>query len=142
MKTFLLKKQDVSRKWWLIDADGLVLGRMATKLALMLMGKDKPTYTPHVDSGDYIVVVNADKVRVTGNKAQQREYDYFTHYPGGHRYRTFADMFAAKPEKVIEMAVKRMLPKNKLARRMILRLKAVRGHEHHFQAQKPETLKL
>ena len=142
MKTFLLKKQDIVRKWWLIDADGLILGRMSTKIALMLMGKDKPTYTPHVDCGDCVIVVNAEKVRVTGNKAEQREYDYFTHYPGGHRVKTFADLFATRPEKVIELSIKRMLPKNKLGRRMTLRLKVVRGPEHHFQAQKPETIKL
>ena len=140
MKTFLMNKQDVERKWRLVDAEGLVLGRMATKIALILMGKDKPTYTPYVDCGDFVVVVNAEKVRVTGSKAEQREYDYYTHYPGGHRFKSFADMFATKPEKVIEMAVKRMLPKNKLARRMILRLKIVRGPEHDHQAQKPEGI--
>ena len=135
-----MKKQDVQRKWWLVDANGMVLGRMATQIALMLMGKTRPTYTPHVDCGDFVIVVNAEKVRVTGSKAEQREYDYYTHYPGGHRYTSFADMFAAKPEKVIELAVKRMLPKNKLARRMILRLKIVRGLEHDHQAQKPEKI--
>ncbi|MBN2018961.1 MAG: 50S ribosomal protein L13 [Sedimentisphaerales bacterium] len=140
MKTFLMKSEDVQRKWRLVDANGQVLGRMATKIALMLMGKHQPTYTPHVDCGDYVVVVNAEKVRVTGSKAEQREYDYYTHYPGGHRCKTFADMFAKKPEKVVELAVKRMLPKNKLARRMILRLKVVRGPEHHYQAQKPEKI--
>jgi large subunit ribosomal protein L13 len=113
---------------------------MATQIALILMGKTRPTYTPHVDGGDFVVVVNAEKVRVTGNKAEQREYDYYTHYPGGHRYTSFADMFAARPEKVIELAVKRMLPKNKLGRRMILRLKIVRGPEHDHHAQKPEKI--
>lgn len=140
MKTFLMNKQDVERKWRQVDADGLVLGRMATRIALILMGKDKPTYTPYVDCGDFVIVVNAEKVRVTGSKAEQREYDYYTHYPGGHRYTSFAEMFAQRPEKVIELAVKRMLPKNKLARRMILRLKVVRGPEHDHQAQKPEKI--
>jgi len=140
MKTFLLKKQDVQRKWWLVDADGAILGRLSAKLAPILMGKTQPTYTPYVDCGDFVIVVNAEKVRVTGSKAEQREYDYFTHYPGGHRYTSFADMLARKPEKVIELAVKRMLPKNKLARRMILRLKIVRGPEHDHQAQRPEKL--
>lgn len=135
-----MNKQDVERKWWLVDADGLILGRMAVGLATILMGKDKPTYTPYVDCGDFVIVVNAEKVRVTGSKAEQREYDYYTHYPGGHRFTSFAEMFAEKPEKVIEMAVRRMLPKNKLARRMILRLKAVRGSEHDHQAQKPEKI--
>ena len=137
-----MKKEDVQRKWWLIDAEGQVLGRMSVPIALALMGKNRPTYTPYVDCGDCVIVINAEKVRVTGNKAEQREYDYYTHYPGGHRYTSFADMFAAKPEKVIEMAVKRMLPKNKLGRRMLLRLKIVRGPEHKYQAQKPETMKI
>jgi large subunit ribosomal protein L13 len=140
MKTFLMKREDVERRWWLVDADGVVLGKMAAKVARILMGKTKLTYTPYVDCGDYVIVVNAGKVRVTGSKAEHREYDYFTHYPGGHRYVGFSDMLARKPEKVIEMAVKRMLPKNKLARRMILRLKVVRGTEHDHQAQKPEKI--
>jgi len=142
MKTFLMRSEDVERKWWLINAEGLVLGRMAVKIATMLMGKHRPTYTPSVDCGDFVVVTNAEKVRVTGSKAEQREYDYFTHYPGGHRYTTFAEMFAEKPEKVIELAVRRMLPKNKLGRHMLLRLKVVRGPEHHHQAQKPEEIKI
>jgi len=140
MKTFLIKEKDVQRKWWLVDADGVVLGRMATRIALILMGKTKPTYTPHVDCGDFVIVVNAEKVHVTGSKAEQKEYDYYTYYPGGHRFVSFTDMLARRPEKVVELAVRRMLPKNKLARRMILRLKAVRGPEHDHQAQKPEKI--
>jgi large subunit ribosomal protein L13 len=140
MKTFLIKEKDVERKWWLIDAEGAILGRMATRIARILMGKNRPTYTPYVDCGDFVVVVNADKVRVTGSKAEQREYDYYTQYPGSHRYVSLADMLARKPEKVVELAVKRMLPKNKLSRRMILRLKAYRGPEHEHQAQKPEKM--
>ena len=135
-----MKKQDVQHKWWLVDANGVILGRMATQIALVLMGKHRPTYTPHVDGGDSVIVINAEKVKVTGSKAEQREYDYYTHYPGGHRYTSFSRMFAEKPEKVIEMAVKRMLPKNKLARRMILRLKIWRGAEHEHQAQSPEKI--
>ena len=144
MKTFLMKTEDVQaqRKWWLVNADGAVLGRMSTKIARVLMGKNKPTYTPYVDGGDVVVVVNAEKVRVTGAKAEQREYDYYTRYPGGHRYQSFSDMFATRPEKVIELAVKRMLPKNKLGRHMILRLKIVRGPEHEYQSQKPEEMKI
>jgi large subunit ribosomal protein L13 len=142
MKTFLMKTADVKRKWWLVDADGLVLGRMATRIARILMGKNTPTYTPYVDGGDCVIVVNAEKVRVTGKKAEQREYDYYTRYPGGHTYTSFSNMFAAKPEKVIELAVKRMLPKNKLGRHMILRLKVVKGPEHEYKAQKPEELKI
>ncbi|MCJ7729676.1 MAG: 50S ribosomal protein L13 [Sedimentisphaerales bacterium] len=140
MKTFLMKKQDIERKWWLIDANEVVLGRMAARIAPILMGKTRPTYTPHADMGDFVIVVNADKVRVTGSKAEQREYDYYTHHPGGHRYTSFAEMFATRPEKVIELAVRRMLPKNKLGRHMLLRLKVVRGPEHEHQAQKPEKI--
>jgi large subunit ribosomal protein L13 len=140
MKTFLMKKEEVQRKWWLVDADGVVLGRMATQIALVLMGKHRPTYTPHVDCGDTIVVINAEKVKITGSKAEQREYDYYTHYPGGHRHRSLAEMLATKPEKVIEMAVNRMLPKNKLGRHMLLRLKVVRGDKHKYETQKPEKM--
>ncbi len=140
MKTFLMKSEDVERKWWLVDADGQILGRMATRIALMLMGKHRPTYTPHVDCGDFVIVVNAEKVRVTGSKAEQREFDYYTHYPGGYKSTSFAELFARRPEKVIELTVRRMLPKNKLARRMILRLKSYRGPEHEHQAQKPEKI--
>jgi large subunit ribosomal protein L13 len=106
-----------------VDADGAVLGRMASKIAPILMGKNKPTYTPHVDTGDYVVVVNAEKIQVTGNKAKTKEYDYYTHHPGGHKFVSFADMMAKKPERVIELAVRRMLPKNKLGRKMLKKLK-------------------
>jgi len=101
MKTFMMKAEDVQaqRKWWLINADGLVLGRMSTRIARILMGKNRPTYTPYVDGGDTVVVVNAEKVRVTGAKAEQREYDYFTHYPGGHGYTTFADISNRSPKR-------------------------------------------
>jgi large subunit ribosomal protein L13 len=115
---------------------------MAAKIAPILMGKNKPTYTPHVITGDYVIVVNADKIKVTGKKAQNKEYDYYTHYPGGHRYVSFADMMTKKPEKVIELAVKRMLPKNKLGRTMLRNLKVYRGPEHDHQAQRPEKIKL
>ncbi len=144
MKTFLMKAEEAQaqRKWWLINADGVVLGRMATKVSRLLTGKSKPTYTPHVDCGDTVVIINTEKVRVTGSKAEQREYDYFTHYPGGHRYTTFADMFKNKPEKVVELAIKRMLPKNKLGRHMLLRLKLVRGPKHAYEMQKPEEVKI
>ena len=135
-------KDTVERKWLLVDADGAVLGRLAAKLAMILMGKTKPTYTPHVDTGDYVVVINAEKVRVTGRKAQAKEYDYFTLYPGGHKYISFADMMARKPEKVIELAVKRMLPKNALAMHMLKKLKVYRGPEHEHQAQRPEKVEL
>ncbi|KPK45051.1 MAG: 50S ribosomal protein L13 [Phycisphaerae bacterium SG8_4] len=142
MKSFMAKNDQVEQKWVLVDAEGAVLGRMAAKIAPMLMGKTKPTYTPHVDTGDYVIVVNADKVRVTGKKAQSKEYDYYTHHPGGHKYVSFADMMAKEPEKVIQMAVRRMLPKNKLGRKMLKKLKVYRGPEHEQQAQRPEKIEL
>ena len=142
MKSFVVTKEQLEHKWYLVDADGAVLGRMAAKIAPILMGKNKPTYTPHVDSGDYVVVINAEKIRVTGKKAQQKQYDYYTHYPGGHRYVSFADMMAKKPEKVIELAVRRMLPKNKLAVKMLKKLKVYRSPDHEHQAQNPEKIEI
>jgi len=142
MKSFMAKKESCDRKWLLVDADSAVLGRLAVKLATILMGKNKPTYTPNVDTGDFVVVVNADKIRTTGRKAEVKEYDYYTKYPGGHRFVSFAEMMAKKPEKVLQLAVKRMLPKNKLGRDMLLKLKIYRGPEHEQQAQKPEKIKL
>jgi large subunit ribosomal protein L13 len=142
MKSFLAKKGEVEKKWLLVDADGAILGRMAAKIAPILMGKNKPTYTPFVDVGDYVVVVNAEKIRVSGKKAEQKEYDYYTHYPGGHKYVSFADMMARKPEKVVELSVRRMLPKNKLGRKMLKKLKVYRGPEHEHQAQGPEKIEL
>ena len=142
MKSFMAKKEQTEHKWLLVDAEGLVLGRMAAKIAPILMGKDKPTYTPHIDTGDYVIVVNAEKIKVTGKKAQQKEYDYYTHYPSGHKFVSFAGMMAKKPEKVVELAVRRMLPKNALGRKMLKKLKVYRGSEHDHQAQKPEKIKL
>ncbi len=142
MKSFMAKKAHVDSKWLLVDADGAILGRMAAKIAPVLMGKTKPTYTPHVDTGDYVIVVNADKIKVTGKKAQDKQYDYYTHFPGGHKFVSFADMMAKKPEKVIELAVRRMLPKNKLGRKMLKKLKVYRGSEHPHQAQRPEKVEI
>ena len=142
MKSYIAKKEDVTPDWVLVDAEDAVLGRLATKVAMILMGKTKPTYTPHVDTGDYVIVVNAEKIQLTGKKAQTKEYDYYTHFPGGHKYVSFADMIARKPERVIELAVRRMLPKNKLARQMLKKLKVYRGPEHENQAQKPEKIEL
>ena len=143
MKSFMAKKEEVGNpKWLLVDAEGAVLGRMAAKIAPILMGKTKPTYTPHVDTGDYVIVINADKVKLTGKKAQDKEYDYYTGYPGGHKFVSFADMMAKKPEKVVKLAVKRMLPKNKLGTKMLRKLKIYRGPEHEHQAQRPEKIEL
>jgi len=142
MKSFLAKKGQVEQKWLLVDADGAILGRMATKIAMILMGKTKPTYTRHVDTGDFVVVVNAEKLRIGGNKAQTKEYDYYTYYPSGHKYVSFAEMMDRKPEKVVELAVRRMLPKNKLGKQMLKKLKIYRGPKHEHQAQRPEKIEL
>ena len=142
MKCFMAKKNEVEQKWLLVDADDAVLGRLAAKIAPILMGKNKPIYTPYVDTGDYVIVVNAEKIKLTGKKADAKEYDYYTHYPGGHKYVSFADMLENKPEKVIELAVKRMMPKNKLGVAMLKKLKVYRGPEHENQAQKPEKIEL
>ncbi len=142
MKSFTVKKEQVEHKWVLVDAQDAILGRMASRIAPILMGKNKPTYTPHVDTGDFVIVINADKIKVTGKKADTKQYDYYTHFPGGHKYVSFADMMAKKPERVIELAVRRMLPKNKLGRKMLKKLKVYRGSEHEHQAQKPEKIEL
>lgn len=141
-KCFQAKTGEVSREWFCVDADGQVLGRLAAKLATVLMGKHKPTYTPHVDVGDFVVVTNAEKVRVTGAKAEQNEYDYYTYYPGGHKIIPFAKMMQKHPERVIETAVRRMLPKSALGRRQLSKLKVYRGSEHPHQAQCCEPLDL
>jgi large subunit ribosomal protein L13 len=142
MKTFMAKKDEVEQKWLLVDAENAILGRMAAQLAPILMGKNKPTYTPHVDVGDYVVVVNAEKVKLTGKKAEQKTYDWYTHHPGGHKYATFAEMIEKKPERVVELAVRRMLPKTKLGRKMLRKLKVYRGPDHEHQAQRPERIEL
>jgi large subunit ribosomal protein L13 len=142
MKSLMAKKEQTEHKWHVVDADGAVLGRLASKVAMVLMGKTKPTYTPHVDTGDYVVVINAGKIKVTGKKAENKQYDYYTHFPGGHKFVSFRDMLSRKPEKVIELAVRRMLPKTRLGRQMLKKLKVYRGPEHTHAAQRPEKLEL
>lgn len=142
MKSFLAKKGEFEQKWLLVDADGAFLGRLAAKITPILMGKTKPIYTPNVDTGDFVVVINAEKIRLSGKKAQTKEYDYYTRYPGGHKYVTFEELMAKKPEKVVELAVKRMLPKNALGNRMLKKLKIYRGAEHENAAQKPQAVKI
>lgn len=142
MKSFMAKKEQTENKWRIIDAQGQILGRVAAAVAPVLMGKTKPTYTPHVDTGDFVVIVNAEKIRVSGKKANMKEYDYYTGYPGGHKYVSFDDMMAKKPEKVVELAVKRMLPKSKLGKQMLKKLKIFRGPEHTHAAQKPEIMEI
>lgn len=142
MKSFLANKETVERNWRVIDADGAVLGRLAVKVAMTLMGKDKPTYTPHVDTGDFVIVVNADKVRVTGNKADIKEYQRYSGYPGGQKIIPYHQMIERHPERVVEMAVKRMLPKNTLGAHMYKKLKVYRGPEHDHAAQQPQIMEL
>lgn len=142
MKTFMAKKDQVEQKWLLVDADGAVLGRMASKLAMILMGKNKPTFTPHVDMGDFVVVVNADKIRITGNKAETKTYDSYSGYPGGHKFVSYEKMMDRKPERILELAVRRMLPKTQMGRKALSRLKVYRGPEHEHQAQQPQKVQL
>ncbi|OHB62671.1 MAG: 50S ribosomal protein L13 [Planctomycetes bacterium RBG_13_60_9] len=142
MKSFMAKENQVERKWRLVDADGAVLGRLAAKIAVILMGKDKPTYTPHVDVGDYIVVVNAEKIRLTGTKADTKMYNSYSRYPGGHKYTSFAHAMEKKPEWVVQTAVRKMLPKTQMGRRALKKLKIFRGPEHEHQAQQPEKVQL
>jgi len=142
MKSYLAKPGEVGGDWHLVDADQKVLGRMATQVATILMGKHKPTYTPHVLSGDFVVVVNAGKVRLTGRKMEQKTYDRYTYYIGGRKVDPIAKVMAKHPDRVIRLAVRRMLPKNKLGRAMLSRLKVYAGPTHPHQAQCPEPLEI
>jgi len=142
MKTVSTKPADVTRDWYVVDAEGKTLGRMATEIARRLRGKHKPEYTPHVDTGDYIIVVNAEKVRVTGNKAKDKMYYRHTGYPGGLRSMSFEKMVAHAPTRTVEFAVKGMLPKGPLGRAMYSKLKVYAGTEHPHQAQQPQALTL
>jgi large subunit ribosomal protein L13 len=142
MKTVSTKPAEVTRDWYVVDAEGLTLGRLATEIARRLRGKHKPEYTPHVDTGDYIVVVNAEKVHVTGKKAQDKMYYRHTGYPGGLRSMSFEQMVEHAPERTIEFAVKGMLPKGPLGRAMYTKLKVYAGNEHPHQAQQPQELTL
>jgi large subunit ribosomal protein L13 len=141
-KSFLAKPGSVESSWYLVDADGAILGRLAVKVAMILMGKHKASYTPHVDTGDHVVVINCEKIRLSGNKPDAKYYDYFTGYPSGLKTVSFRTLMAKRPEKVIELAVKRMLPKNRLGRQMFKKLKVYRGSTHNHSAQKPEKLEL
>ena len=140
MKTFMASPATIDRKWYVVDAEGMTLGRLASEVAKVLRGKNKPQFTPHVDTGDYVIVVNADKIKVTGKKMDQKIYYNHSDYVGGMRETTLAEMMAKKPEKVIELAVKGMLPKGPMGRDMIKKLHVYAGAEHANQAQKPEVL--
>jgi large subunit ribosomal protein L13 len=140
MKTFLPKPAREQRQWHVIDADGAVLGRLAVQVADILRGKNKPIYTPHLDAGDFVVVVNAEKVRLTGNKEQNKLYMSYSGWKGGEKYRSAAQMRAKKPEELIHHAVKGMIPKNRLGRQLLTKLKVYRGPTHPHAAQKPAPL--
>ena len=142
MKTYVAKPSDRQRDWYVVDASGKTLGRLATQIADTLRGKRKPAYTPHIDTGDFVVVVNAEKVAVTGNKRAQRLYHRHSGYPGGLRTRTLEQMMARRPEEVLRLAVKGMMPRNRLARKQLTKLKIYAGPEHPHRAQKPEPLEL
>jgi large subunit ribosomal protein L13 len=142
MKTYSAKPAEITREWYLVDADGKTLGRLATQIADTLRGKRKPIYTPHVDTGDFVVVVNAEKVRVTGAKLDQKMYHRHSGYPGGLRSRTLREQLDRRPTEVLRIAVKGMLPKNKLARHQITKLKIYAGPEHPHESQNPKPLDL
>ena len=142
MSTYLPKPGEIAAEWHVVDADNLVLGRLAARVAVVLQGKHKPTYAPNVQTGDFVVVLNADKVRVTGKKADVIEYDTYSRYPGGRKLYSYKTMNELHPERVVELAVKRMLPKNKIGRHMLTQLKVYTGTEHPHAAQQPKPLKL
>jgi large subunit ribosomal protein L13 len=142
MKTYTPKLQEIERRWWVVDADGQVLGRLATEIAHILRGKHKPMFTPHLDTGDFVIVINADKVRLTGDKAQKKSYFRHSGYMGGESFVLFRDMLAKHPERVIELAVKGMLPKNNLGRLMRRKLKVYAGPVHPHDAQQPQPLEV
>lgn len=141
MSTFVAKTAEIQRKWYVVDAEGLVLGRLASEVASILRGKHKPEFTPFLDTGDNVIIINADKIVLTGKKLDQKIYRYHTSYPGGMKETKYRDMMQNKPEKVFELAVKGMLPKNALGRAMFKKLHVYAGAEHDHAAQKPEVLK-
>ena len=141
MKTYMAKPAEVERKWYVVDATDMVLGRLASQVAMVLRGKNKPTFTPNVDTGDYVIIINADKVRLTGKKLEKKYYRYHTGYIGGLKEVQYKKLMAEKPEFVVYKAVKGMLPKNAIGRTMIKKLHVDAGNEHNHQAQQPVELK-
>jgi len=142
MRTFTLRKEDVKREWYIVDATGIPLGRLATRIATILRGKHKPEYTPHIDNGDFVICINADKVLLTGKKEEQKKYYRHSGYLGGLKVIPFRMMKEKKPEEIIYHAVRGMLPKNKLGRKMIKKLKVYAGDKHPHEAQKPKILEI
>lgn len=141
-KTYSARPADIERKWYVVDAEDVVLGRLASQVAAILRGKHKPTFTPNQDTGDYVIVINAEKVKLTGNKANQKEYKRYSGYTGGLKITSYQDMLAKHPERIVEHAVVGMLPHNKLGRQMAKKLRVVVGPEHNHEAQMPEVLEL
>ncbi|MDH4027659.1 MAG: 50S ribosomal protein L13 [Nitrospirota bacterium] len=142
MKTLSAKNTEVTKKWHVIDADGMVVGRLASRVAMILRGKDKPIFTPHVDTGDFVIIVNAEKVRLTGNKLDRKVYHRHSGFPGGIKTEAAKDVMNKHPERILISAVKGMLPKNRLGRQQLSKLKVYRGQEHPHKAQNPELLSL
>jgi large subunit ribosomal protein L13 len=142
MKTFNPKKGDIDQKWWLVNADGKVLGRLATEVAVLLRGKNKPTFAAHVDTGDFVIVINAEKIKVTGNKLEEKMYYNHSQYPGGLKERTLKELLEKKPEEVIKRAVWGMIPKNKLGRAVVKKLKVYKGPAHPHEAQNPREFQV
>ena len=142
MKTYSAKASEIERQWYVVDAEGQTLGRLATRIADILRGKRKAEFTPHVDTGDFVIVVNAEKISVTGNKRHEKRYYRHSGYPGGLRSRTLNDMLERQPEEVIRKAVKGMLPRNRLGRAQLTKLKVYAGPDHPHQAQKPEPMEI
>ncbi len=142
MKTVFARKKDIERKWYVVDADGQVLGRLASRVAIVLRGKHKPTYTPNTDTGDGVIIINAEKIRLTGNKIDQKVYYHHTGYTGGIKKEDVKDIMADNPERVITMAVRGMIPKNTLGKEQLKKLKVYKGTDHKHEAQNPEPLTL
>lgn len=141
-KTFVTKPSDIERRWWVVDAEGQTLGRLASRIAPYLTGKNKPIYTPNLDTGDYVIVINCDKIVVTGNRLEDKKYYRHSGYPGGIKSITLRDQLAKHPDRVIQIAVKGMLPSSALGRQMLKKLKIYKGSEHPHAAQKPEVLEV
>lgn len=142
MKTYMAKGETLERKWYVVDASGMVLGRLASQVASILRGKNKPIYTPHVDTGDHVIIINADKVVLTGRKLDQKKYYHHTGYPGGLKETAYRDLMNKKPEFAVYEAIRRMMPKGPLGRAMLKKVRIYRGSEHEHAAQKPEALVL
>jgi len=142
VKTFVPKKENIERKWYLIDASGLVLGRLATKIAELLRGKGKPIFSPRIDTGDYVIIINAEKVLLTGKKLEQKFHFTYSGYPGGAKFTRYDKLMAESPERAIRLAVKGMLPSNKLSNRLVTKLKIYRGSVHPHGAQKPQVIRV